>query len=356
MATAVTRQTEVMRAIEARKALEAVRGRLEEGSLRYFGAPAMVELLRVAEHAHSSTGMLRVRAGQQTRTLIAKTIPSGPESDEDRAGQIGREHLALVRCAEIFRGCESVGVPAPVAFFPDLNAFVMEQVPGEGLSGVLAEARFWPSRRTVETLERLCRQCGEWVRRLQQSTAATAGTGSLDLLGVCRRELDYLASHPVPPVTDKFVAAVGAHLERLWARLDGQPIAVAATHGGLAPYNVIVSPDRREITVIDFAGFRTDSVYADYFKFRGRLEMLAFSPSFSRRVVRRLVAAFSEGYGRPVDESAPLSRILRIGFVLDRMTAYAESAGTGTLPPRQRLPRWLLFRKHSRWLSDVCRA
>jgi hypothetical protein len=356
MATSVIQQVESMNAFQARKALEAVRDRLEAGCHQYFGAASTVELVQVSEHTYSSTGVLRVRSGQQTRTLIAKIVDREGDADPSKTGQAEREHEALARCAEIFRGSDSVGAPAPVASFPDLHAIVMERVEGTSLSAVLAEARFWPSNAKLRVLERLCRQCGEWVGRLQKATAATARAGSLDLLASCRNELAYLAGHPIPPVTDEFIATVGSHVVRLGARLEGQPIAVAGTHGGLGPYNVIVSPDRRKITVIDFAGFRTDSVYADYFKFRGRLEMLAASPAFSRRVVRRLVAAFTEGYARPVDDSAPLSRILQIGFVLDRMTAYVEGARTGTLPLRQRLPRRLLFRRHYQWLSHACRT
>jgi hypothetical protein len=245
-------------------------------------------------------------------------------------------------------------VPAPLVLYPDLQCVVMEAVPGPTLAAVLGEARFWAPRARVEVAVALCRLCGRWLQRLHAATASLATVRELDVIARLDSELAYLGAHPVPPVTASDLTAVRAHVRRLLDRVGAAPVPVVAVHGGFAPYNVIVSPDRRAITVIDFAAFTVGPVHYDYFKFRSKLEMLAFGPSFSSRVIRRLEGAFADGYGRPVDPNAPLNQILRIGFTLDRMTAFAENPTSRPLRRRFLLRR--LFRRHYRVLKELCEA
>lgn len=356
MKTMPAGRVEPDRHLESRKVLEAVRQLLQEGAEHYFGTAADVELIKVSDHMYSSTGLFLVRDRHHVKQVVAKTLASCAAPDETKRKQVAREHEALVRCADLFRGCDSLGVPEPIALFPDLHTLVVEAVPGESLSNILGGAKFWHKRSTIEAMAGLCRRCGEWVRRLQDATRFVAPASSLDILGFCEKELAYLASRTIAPLTDPFLNSIRAHLRRLLAGVNGQEIPVAATHGGLAPYNVIVSPDGKKITMIDFASFRIDSIYQDYFKFCAKIEMLGFGPLSPDRVVRRFVEAFSEGYGQSVDEEAPLSQILRIGFVLDRLTAFVEGTGSRAHPLRHRLLLRLLFYKSYRWLKDVCRT
>ncbi|MGH7397278.1 MAG: phosphotransferase, partial [Candidatus Rokuibacteriota bacterium] len=320
----------------------------------YFAALTAVTLLEVRDHAYSSTGLIRLEAPSGARELIAKTLASCPGSEDDKARQIEREHRALVECARTFRGTPALRVPAPVAHFPDLQAVVMETAAGRLLSEVIGQARFWPRRATVEAISHACRLCGQWLRQLQETTWALAPATTLDLLGPCEVALATLAARPVPPVSREFLAVVRSHVRDLWQRLDGRDVPVAATHGGLAPYNVIVAPDGRSVTVIDFASFRIDAVQFDYLKFRSRLAMLAEGPSFRRRVVARLVEAFRGGYGHAVDEESPVARLLSIGLALDQMAAYAEATGSPAVSLRRRLALRRRFQHHHRRLSETC--
>ncbi|MEX2222033.1 MAG: phosphotransferase [Candidatus Rokuibacteriota bacterium] len=340
-------------ALGGRAVFEAVCRRLESG---YFAVPTAVTLLEVREHAYSSTGLIRLEAPSGTRELIAKTLASCPGSEDGKARQIEREHRALVECARTFRGAPDLRVPAPVAHFPDLQTVVMETAAGRLLSEVIGEARFWPRRATVEAISHACRLCGRWLRHLQETTRALAPATTLDLLGPCDVALATLAARPVPPVSSDFLAVVRSHVRDLWQRLDGRDVPVTATHGGLAPYNVIVAPDGRAVTVIDFASFRIDAAQFDYLKFRFRIEMLAEGPSFRRRVVGRLVEAFREGYGHPVDEESPVARLLSIGLALDQMAAYVEATGAPAVSLRRRLALRRRFRHHHRRLSETCHA
>ncbi len=340
-------------ALDSRAVLEAVCRRLESSN---GAAPGAVALLEVRDHAYSSTGLIRVDEPAGARQLIAKTLAARPGPEDGRARQIEREYRALVECTGVFRGTPTLRIPAPVAFFPELQAVVMEIAPGRLLSEVISHARFWPSRATVAAISHACRLCGQWLGRLHEATRSVAPAATLDLLGPCEVALATLAARPVPPVSADFIAIVRSHVGDLGRRLEGHDVPVTATHGGLAPYNVIVAPDGRSVTVIDFASFRVDAAQFDYLKFRSRLDMLAQGPSFRRRVVERLVGAFSEGYGHAVDVQSPVARLLSIGFALDQMTAYVDAVGSPGLSLRRRLALRRRFQSHHRRLSESCRG
>jgi tRNA A-37 threonylcarbamoyl transferase component Bud32 len=286
--------------------------------------------------------------------LLAKTLLPCDGTAEGKVEQVEREHRALVECTRIFREAPTLRVPRPVACFPDLQAVVMEKVAGRLLSDAVREARFWPRPATVERIAHACRLCGQWLRRLQDASRATAPAASLDLVGRCEAPLAKLAAAPAGMVSREFVASVRAHVLGLWRRLEGREVPVAATHGGLAPYNVVLAPDGHSVTVIDFASFRIDAVEFDYLKFRDRLEMLAQGPFFRRRVIERLTRAFDEGYGARADEESPVSRLLSLRLVLDQMAVFVEINASPEASVRRRLALRRRFQRQYRQLSRAC--
>ncbi|HSE05728.1 MAG TPA: phosphotransferase [Methylomirabilota bacterium] len=341
------------RALDSRATLEAVVRRLE-GERGDLAGP--VTLTAVRDHPNSSTGLMRVAGRSGTRDLIAKTLVSCEGPVEAKTQQIEREHRALVECTRMFGDAPTLRVPRPVACFPDLQAVVMEKVAGRLLSDVLGQGRFWPSAATVERIAHACRLCGQWLRHLQEASRALAPAASLDLVGPCEVALAQLSAPPRPAVSPEFAAAVRAHVRALWRGLDGRDVAVSATHGGFAPYNVVVAPDGRSITVIDFASYRTDVVEFDYLKFRGRLELLSRGPSFRRRVIDRFTAAFDEGCDRSVDGSSTVSRLLAVRFALDQMAVSVETRSSDGTSLRRRLALRRRFRHQYRDLTRACRS
>jgi Phosphotransferase enzyme family len=335
-----------------RRALEVVRQRLEDASRSQFGPTAEVDLVATQHRAYSTTGRLRVRDPHGEHEVFAKTVDSALVPDANPLPQAQREHDALMLCRGLFGGLDELRVPAPLALYRDLQCVLMEAVPGRPLSAVLGDAKVWARRSHTESAVELCRLCGRWLRRLHDGTSSHASLAELEIVTSLDRELTYLDAHPVPPVTRPYVRAVRSGIRRLVERVGAEPVAVAAVHGGFAPYNVIVSPDRRAITVIDFAAFNTGPVHYDYFKFLSKLEILAFGPSFSSAMIRRFEEAFADGYGSRVEPDAPINRILRVGFLLDRMTAFAENAGSHPLHRRFLLRR--LYRRHYRRVEELC--
>lgn len=338
----------------SRRALEIACQRLEEASAEHFGVVATVELRLVGHHAYSTTGLLSVRTPSGDRNLVAKTLQGSSGLDQQNLIQVQREYDALARCRAIFGTGGSLRVPAPIAIYPDLQCVVMEAVSGPTLAAVLAEARRWARPRRIEGAVAVCRLGGQWLRCLRDATSSTVPVGNLDILAQLEGELGYLAAHSVPPVTEPFIGSVREYVRRLLRRIEAEPVAAVSVHGGFAPYNVIVSPDRRAISLIDFAAFRTGPMHYDYFKFMSKLEVLGFGPSFSGDVIRRLGDAFGEGYGLRVDRGAPINQVLRIGFALDRMTAFAENAARHS--PLNRFLLRRLFRVHHRWLKELCES
>lgn len=341
--------------VTSRRTLAEVRRRLEDGASSYFEQPEPVELVAVHDHGNSTTGVLHVGLGAGARRLVVKTLVALDGSDEAKLDQITREDEALRRCTKIFAGSAAVGVPAPVALFPDLYALVMEHAPGTSLDTVLGKAKRSAGADAITAVTRLSRQCGEWLRMLQAATISASPAASVNVAWLCEERLAYFSRRRV--LGTGFLRDVKAHVARLLAAVPvSGTIPVADTHGDLRPYNVIVSPDGERITVVDFGGFRRDAVQYDYLKFRTKLEMLAFGPLFRARDVRRFVDAFSEGYGTAVDEMTPVSQIYRIGFALDQMSECLDGTGYPREPLRRRLLLWLLFYKQYRRLKTTCRA
>jgi len=340
-------------AVDSRSILEAVCRRLagEPGE-----SPGPISLTAVRDHPHSSTGLIRMATRSGALDLIAKTLASCDGLADGKIQQVEREHRAMVECTRIFHGVPTLRVPRPVAYFPDLQAVVMEKVAGRLLSEVLRQARFWPRRATVERVAHACRLCGQWLKHLQDASRTLAPAATLDLVRPCEAALTNLAVPPRPAVSPAFVASVRSHVLDLWRRLEGRDVPVAATHGGLAPYNVVVAPDGHSVTVIDFASFRVDAVEFDYLKFRTRLEMLAQGPSFRRRVIERLLQAFDEGYGPPVDVESPVARLLSIRLALDQMAVFVEVNASPDASLRRRLALRRRFQVQYRQLSRACRS
>jgi aminoglycoside phosphotransferase (APT) family kinase protein len=195
---------------------------------------------------------------------------------------------------------EPVGVPHPVAVFPELDAFAMEHVPGTQVNRLLGPGALLHGEDAVTAVTmsgRLLSRIHDLRRQRDRRVDLRADADRI------LRLLEHGTPRPVrtPP-----------RLRRLLASMPRRPVSCPTVrlHGDFAPVNVILQP-RGRVSAIDVDGERWGVPEQDLARY---LTLLSTDRLFTagaglrapERLRERLESALFEGYDGPRSPEAVL--------------------------------------------------
>ncbi|MBN1569680.1 MAG: glycosyltransferase [Acidobacteria bacterium] len=241
-----------------------------------------------------------------------------PRQKPENAGQCARrEYEILLHLAQqLPRLSPHFGVPEVLAFFPEFNALLISECPGENLGRQLRWAQFRRGSFGTAAILRGAAASGEWLGTFHEATLRHEAADSK-----IRYDIESFFESDL-----QTCARLGLD-ERLALQVSGRfarefPVALAADlqwtghHGDFGPHNVFLSPERT--LVIDFEGFRIGHPVEDVADFLVLVDLL---PSYHagaslRRGIRE---AFLAGYTGRRPLKLDLIKIFELQALVKRM-------------------------------------
>ncbi len=316
-------------------------------------------LVRVDERRHSRILHVGVETGGTLRRLVIKQVRTEGNDDAARERAVGRveaEYAALRRIDGGFDPGERFIRVRPVACLPEHAALVMEEAPGEPFNRLIGRlGRGWPRSGSRARLEELCRLAGDWLGRFQAFT--TAAEDPTPHLAALRSEvsgsLRSLVARRRVGIPESLAGALESFVDRAAGGAPPAAVAVAGMTGEFCPANILVDGPR--LAVLDFGLYGPGLALNDLVLFHHHLESLRYDPLTRRATMRRLQAAFLQGYGRPELQTEPLFDAFRVKFKLSRMDATSGRKWPG-LDPARRLFYRRVWRLQQRELAAILTA
>lgn len=327
---------------------------LERSAADHLGAPGpcRAEVVTVTPRTHSTDTIIRLSSGDLSKRFRLKTLVSSAEMREIKRSQIATEFRLLTDLGARFRPHPLLGVITPVECWPEQLSMLTEEFPGRTLEAALAEAKIFRPRLATDAMMPLCHRVGRWLRLFQEFTTPEVERrfDLSELLAYCERRLRLLGRTAASGVDDRLAVSLSARLERLASATAPADLLVVGRHNDFRPDNILT--DGQRIIVLDFTGFTHGPALYDLVKFWMKLDDYRFGPLFSDRAVDDWQAAVVEGYGRPLDTSAPLFTLLRLANILDKMSEIvAHEAAPPALSRRLVQRRW--YRARLRAIRDA---
>jgi hypothetical protein len=295
-------------------------GALRAGLGHALGSPVeSIEVTATRERIYSTIRFCSVELRDRTsRDVVVKTYK--PWKNSDVAAQRGlllRDYEINTYLHGLLAGQARFRVPTPLYHSPEHLLIATEHMAGTQLQTKLrALARWLPSEATVRELEHDCRGCGEWLRHFQRLTRARA-TGNADvqrMRQLIADRLEWSADAPHIPIDAAQRELILAYFDSIARDLSPEDLASSGIHGDFFPGNVVVSA--QQIVGLDFVMQREGSVHADPSYFVFQLNTLGQQLQYRRAVVRRLCAAFLDGYEPGLREATFASRpMVRLYFI-----------------------------------------
>lgn len=304
-------------------------------------APPAVAQLEIIPRPLSTLGRLEL-AWEARRLSCFVKVHRKEGGDQARIRAKAKlEFDTLLDLSARLRDATGLGVPRPIAIFPEDLAVVTEAVPGERLHALVKRgARRWAGSAELATLAAHCRAAGTWLATVQDLTREEEcrPLPAAGLLERIERDVAVCARHGLRDGA-ALVAACRARLEAV----SEVPLPVVGVHPDFQPDNVMVAPGR--VTVLDFTSFQPGPAVADPARFLVSLDFLAKSPLVSQRRLDALEVAFLDGYGRARLVPRPAFEV----YVLRSIVRAARSALAWPYPAAL---RGLLARRVVRFVSD----
>jgi len=304
----------------------------------YGATRARIDVLGHVDGPFSSVQRLRIQTPARAAIAYLKVPKSHRDTEEERA-RIGRslerEYEATLAVYRALQQDACIGAVRPIAWLPEHQALVTEEVPGRPLGNVLMD-----SQRAAHELLAIADAVGKWVRTYQTLGPAT---GRIELaerrhyLDVRLKLLDgrVFSTADRRAVLDRFDALA----DRIGASVPAVPI-----HADLTPMNIIVGADGR-VTVLDFTMAKTGTIHHDLSHVFFHLELLAGRHRGKRVTFRALQAAVLAGYDAELSAADPLFRLMLLQHAVCHVALLAERR----VPVLDGAYRWFLRR---RW--QVC--
>lgn len=320
--------------------------RLRAGAEEYFPGRRLAALEPVAVRTRPFSHLVWVRAAfvGSTQRLVVKLprVPAGvpPEKARGLAEHLRREYeMPRLVNGLLARESANLRAVAPVAFFEDLPALIMEEAPGETLLELVSRgAKWYPSRAAVDGLAARCADVGLWLRRFQSITARPGERLSLDdLRGYLEVRVDRLVALGAAGTDREWKRALLCYVDLLLDQVAEEDTCVVGVHGDLSLSNVV--SDGRQTVVLDFSQFTHGSRFHDVTRFWHQLGLLLRKPCYRPATVERLRQAFLSGWDERSWASAPLFRLFVLRHQLCHWLGLLKESGSQA---RSRLyNRWI---------------
>ena len=237
-----------------------------------------------------------------------------------------------------------LGVVKPVACYADLLTIVTEQANGDTLlDRVERDASWLAGTARVEPVAAALESVGRWLKRFQGYEPNDGRVSAADLREYVDVRLVRLVERRV--IAESRRQQILEHLRRLGAAVPAAALAEVATHGDVAPANVLIDGSR--IVMLDFAMAKRGTTLHDLSRLHMQLDLLRAKPQFRRAVTARLQQALLRGFDPALRPADPLFRLLSM---LHRVNHFGTMAFR-----REPFPASLLNRRtramHSRWID-----
>jgi hypothetical protein len=280
-----------------------------------------VELVESSGRPASTVFQIRVQVDDGPRLFWVKVRPSGSlGTGED-------EYKFLKKANDAFGQDGELSVVRPVAYLPDFDAVVTENVEGHPLHSLVKRSlnRLTAPFAVLEDFERHFVRCGAWLAKLHEHTLSPVERFDPHVLHrYVDARLAYLESRGA--IDRVLRERTVAYLNSLLVSAEADALLRVWTHGDYAPYNVVVSPRRLSVINPDIGGYFADlgnycSRYEDIVHFYRFTQSMSMASSLiAPRVRQRLATSFLEGYtdaGGPVlSERSAAFRAFRLKYEL----------------------------------------
>lgn len=258
-----------------------------------------LETTRVLQRPFSTIVFLRVKTSKNVQRLVMKTTAHHPMNKAltESENQAKVEFNILKKLYPKFQEVEKCSVPYPILVIPELETYLMEFVEGNILSNELRYDRYFASRKGFCQLLEHFNNCGRWLKKLQEFTGIhTAGIEVFDTaIKRCEHRLRQIDESGDSRCAKGLQNRILRLLHDQMSQLSGSKILVSGRHGDFTSYNILCSP--HEINVIDFLGYKEDSVSIDLISMLVHLENEKLCLTSNPRRVDALRKSFLEGFG-----------------------------------------------------------
>lgn len=335
-------------------------------ALWHGSAPGKISLAGKSQRAYSTIYRLQVESADQKTarivyTKVYKLSPRHRDNPTKPRNKLKNEFESAQRLQAHLNGHHQYAVVKPIVYYLDLLTIVTENAQGEPLADALeSSCKLWHGRRRLEEAMVSCRRAGEALAAIQRATVESQKFNPFELLPYVDIRLQRLVDGEAP-FSDNDRKQILQFLEKAMAKVPADQLGQCGCHGDYAPFNVLAGP--AGVTVMDFATFKTGSLYNDVAYFHHRVEGYLHKPSFSAAAIRSVQQAFLSGYnhgaGREQRAIADdlLFKIFWIKHVINNYSAVMRKK-VMTARDRSSLAVYLfnrhVFRRYNQWLKQMC--
>jgi Phosphotransferase enzyme family len=341
-----------------RPGYEEIIGKIRQGAHLYFSAGSIVRVRPFASIKRPSSDILKVELEFKHSKInvvikLFKLKSDAPHHATKTMERVRRDFETTKFFYDQLRRFPGYSTVRPVVCFPDSLATVTEESPGQNFRDLIVQkAKWYPRRLTLEELAGHCYRSGKWLQIFQGISRANLN-GRLrpdDLLDDVDHRLKRLLTQPRSGFSSQLRRQILNYLENQVALVNDSELDLAGIHADFSPSNIVINGN--EIVVLDFATYRTGSIYQDLTYFARYLENFLHKPVFRPKTIAMLQEAFFNGYGENVDPTSSICKIFKIRHVVCHLVGILDPAGC---PLHERLFNGRIARRYIRWLEEVTR-
>lgn len=315
---------------------------------------SQVELVESSNRPASSVFQIRVHLDPTPGLFWVKIRPAGSLGSGEGEGEF------LERARDAFDGLAELSVPNPVAYLPDFDAVVTEDVEGVSLNRLIKKSlnRLTIRFSDLDKFERHFQRCGGWLAILHSHVHPMGKTFESKIL---REYVDVRLARleAIGSLDSVFRERVIRYLDSLLPRIEPEALARVWTHGDFAPYNVVVTPERLVVLDPDIGGYFAKlgnycSRYEDIVHFHRFTQAMSMSSrmiaaSVRKRLSKTFLTSYAAAGGPELSESSAAFRAFRLKYELLEVTGMQWPSVLGRLTSQR-----LRVRRFRRWFDAAC--
>jgi hypothetical protein len=245
-----------------------------------------------------------------------------------------------------------------IACFPEYYTLVTEEALGSTLNSILIRyAKWYPSYDRLRYLEKICYNCGILLKDIHSISYEDRLFELTELVEYIDIRLKKLVVDTRTTFDEELRQRILKYLNAQIPKVSQKDLKVAGAHGDFGPNNILVENDI--VKIMDFADFKSGSIYQDITYFYQRLENYMHKPIFRPYVIHRLQAAFCKGYDEDIDITSPIFVMFRIRHVINNFRSILLKK---IVPEGKKLPfykelfdKYILY-KYTKWLCNTCKV
>ncbi len=242
------------------------------------------------------------------------------EAKKNKLDVVERDFNTTQFWNERFKDHKEFNVIKPVYFSKEKFILISEESKGQNLSELINKyGQLFPARKTQEELLKMLKLVGRWLRYFQTIPIEDKYEKfTLDyFLDYLEVRLNRLVSNKKLDFDAQFKKQVITFIEEQWKKGEIDKLGYCYVHADLSLSNVLI--DKDSVTVLDFNENETGLIYKDLSRLYHQLALLLNKPTFGKKLIKKLQAAFLEAYGLPDAMDKPLFKIYYLIHMLNHL-------------------------------------